>query len=351
MMNKKLLLGGVLFAFLTLLFLTMAGVFTPKISEQESKVQALNHSAGEIETATLTAEVEAKYREFPGVVVANQKAKIAARITATVVEVLVEVGTVVQKGDVVLRLENDDLDAKVRQSQQALSSAQAKLNAARNEYRRMQELLVKKLIPQSQYDQAESTLKTAQANWEHARATISEAETLLGFSVITAPFDGIVTRKAINQGDTATPGSELLSIYNPDSLVTEVNVPESLLPLLSIGKSLDMYLPTYQTETTAQIKEVTPAADQGSRSYLVRLSFEPKVIVYPGSYAKVALEVEQQTVLRVPPAAVYQVGQLDYVRVVEGGEIKTRLVQLADNLRVRKGLKSGDVVVLNPTVI
>ncbi|EVT76166.1 acrA/AcrE family domain protein, partial [Vibrio parahaemolyticus V-223/04] len=67
-----------------------------------------------------------------------------------------------KQGDVLARLESDDLDARVRQSEQALSSAQAQLNAARKEFSRVRALLNKKLIPQSQFDQAESALQTAQ---------------------------------------------------------------------------------------------------------------------------------------------------------------------------------------------
>ncbi len=350
-MNKKFLLGGLLFSLLVVVFMYMAGVFTEKVSLESSKRahMAVTMEERALETKTLVLTTEPTVREFPGVVVADQRATISARLTAAVVDVLVDVGTKVEQGDVLLRLESDDLDAKVTQSEQALSSAQAQLNAARSEYNRTKELLGKKLVPQSQFDQKESALKTAQANLEHARATISEAQTLLGFSVITAPFDGIVTRKPVHQGDTATPGNELLSMYNPESLIVEVNVSESLLPLLNIGKPLSLTLPTFDVDVVATVQEVTPAADTGSRSYLVRLAFDSEAVVYPGSYAKAMLEVGQQQVLKVPMAAVYQVGQLDYVRVIEHGEVTTRLIQLGENFRVRKGLQAGDVVVLNPT--
>ncbi len=70
--------------------------------------------------------------------------------------------------------------------------------------------------------------------------------------------------------------------------------------------------------------------------------------LFPGNYARLWVDAELVTQLFVPSEAVYQVGQLDYVKVLEAGVISTKLVQLADNYQVRKGLKSGESVILNP---
>lgn len=345
MMNRKFVLGSVLFAGLAVVFLYMADVFTPKVSTQIQSRDSVSQSQ---QVVTLVASEERITRRFPGTVVADQKATIAARLTATVVEVLVEVGRSVRQGDVLLRLESDDLSARVRQTEQRLSSSQAQLNAARKEYARIKELLSKKLVPQAQFDQAESSLKTAIANLEQARAAVSEAETTFGFSVITAPFDGVITHKPINTGDTATPGMALLSMYNPNSLIVEANVAESVMPALSIGGTLSIDIPTYKLVLDATINEIAPAADSGSRSYLIRLGFDTEHTLYPGNFAKVSVDLGSEKVLKVPVAAIYQVGQLDYVKVVKEGSVHTRLVQLGDDFRVRKGLNEGDVVIINP---
>ncbi|MGF1908480.1 efflux RND transporter periplasmic adaptor subunit [Vibrio kasasachensis] len=345
MKGNKWLIGALLFTLLALLFLYMAGIFTSKLP---TELQRSLNSVTKLETATLEAVELPAMREFAGRVVANQRASIGARLTATVAEVLVDVGDEVKQGDVLLRLESDDLDARVQQTEQALSSAQARLNTARKEYDRMKELLSKKLIPVSQYDQADSMLKTARADFNQLKAAVIEAETTFGFSVITAPFDGVITQKPINQGDIATPGMLLLSMYNPESLLIEVNVSESVLPKLVIDQNLAVTLPSYGISMLTQINEITPAADSGSRSYLIRLGFDTDKILYPGSYAKVLVETDSYRILKVPMEAIYQVGQLDYVRILKNGEIQTRLIQVGDDYRVRKGLVEGDVVVLNP---
>ena len=341
-------LGVILFVVLVLLFLYMAGFFTEKLpTDRSANINSLDDSV--VKTHELILTSEPVVREFPGVVVAEQHANIAARLTASVMEVLVNVGDKVKKGDVLARLESDDLDARVRQSEEALSSAQAQLNAARKEFTRVRTLLNRKLIPQSQFDQAESSLKTAQANFNRAQAAVSEAETTFGYSIITAPFDGLVTQKPINKGDTATPGALLFSMYNPESLEIEVNFAESVMPYVSYDKTVQVTLPSYDLSAVAKIKEVTPSADANSRSYKVKLQFDSPGKVYPGSFAKVALALTEDVVLRIPANAVYKVGQLDYVKVVqESGNVETRLIQLGDDGRVRTGLKQGDVVLLDP---
>lgn len=120
------LLGIILIILLALLFLYMAGFFSEKLpTEHSAKTNVIDVNSVQTHEMILTSEPVV--REFPGVVVADQQADIAARLTASVVEVLVKVGDRVKQGDVLARLESDDLDARVRQSEQALSSAQAQL--------------------------------------------------------------------------------------------------------------------------------------------------------------------------------------------------------------------------------
>ncbi len=122
MNTSKTLLGTVLFAILGGLFLYMAGYFTEKLPQQRVISQS---DYPEMETVKLLSKAQPIQREFTGTIVADQKAILSARITARVAEVLVDVGNVVKQGDVIMRLDSDDLDARVKQTEQALSSAQA----------------------------------------------------------------------------------------------------------------------------------------------------------------------------------------------------------------------------------
>ncbi|ODQ01574.1 efflux RND transporter periplasmic adaptor subunit [Salinivibrio sp. SS2] len=347
MKAKKGLLALVLGTGLLVLFLAMAGAFTEKVASESPP----NRVASDVTTLTLEAVEQPQTRTFSGKLVARQNATLAARMTATVAEVLVDVGDRVEQGDVLLRLDNADLSAKVRQVQQALASAQSQLNTARSDYRRMETLLAKKLVPQSQFDEAENRLKTAQSDYRRALAAVDEAETQFGFSLVRAPFSGVITEKIINQGDTATPGAAMLSLYNPASIEAMVNMAESVLPFVAIGQSLTVELPTYNKTLTGMVRTMTPAADTSSRSYRVVVTLpysDPNDSSLPGMFAKVTVSQKSEPVLYLPSNAYYQIGQLNYVKVLDAGEVRTRLVSLTQLGRVRKGLKPGEVVILNP---
>ncbi len=345
MKHNKLLLGAVLFSVLGLLFLYMAGAFTTKLPEQLTETKS---DISQLKTMQLSTQEVQERREFTASVSAEQKAILSARLTARIAGVLVDVGDEVKQGDLLIRLESSDLNARVNQTEQALSSAQAQLNVARKEFKRAKALMAKKLIPQSQYDQAESQLKTANANFKQAKATVNEAETTYGYSVITAPFDGVIDKRFINMGDTASPGMQLLSLYNPSSLQLEANISESLVSKAMLGELLQYTLPNLSIAGEGAVVEVSPATDNSSRSFLIKIALANSDKLYPGNFAKIWVNTELVEQLIVPEQAVYQVGQLDYVKVIENEQVKTKLVQLAEHYQVRKGLKVGELVVLNP---
>ncbi|MBD1559025.1 efflux RND transporter periplasmic adaptor subunit [Vibrio sp. S9_S30] len=344
MKSLKLLVGTGLFAILTVLFIYMAGGFTEKVVSKP--IAQVNTS--DISTLIVEYTNQPQFREFSGTVIADQQAQLSARVTAKVVEIIADVGDSVTKGAILMRLENDDLDARVKQAEQSLSSAKASLNAASKEYNRVSELVKKRLLPQSEFDRIESQLESARASFKQRQAVMEEAKTTFDYSVIRAPFDGVITTKSIGVGDTAIVGASLMTLYNPQSLQLKVNVSESLINRIKLGADLKFTLPTSDLSGKASVVEISPSADNASRSFVVKLSLSNTPLIYPGVYGKVSVLSHYTRVLSVPESALYQVGQLDYVKVYKEGKLKTQLVQLGQGTEVRKGLKEGDAVVINP---
>ncbi len=130
----------------------------------------------------------------------------------------------------------------------------------------------------------ESELKTAQANFKQSQAAVSEAETTFGFSMITAPFDGLITQKNVNRGDTATPGMQLVSMYNPDTLQLQADISESQIKEITLGSSLQYQLPTYGIHGVGDVVEIAPAADNTSRTFIIKLSLNSDALIYPGQF-------------------------------------------------------------------
>ena len=99
----------------------------------------------------------------------------------------------------------------------------------------------------------------------------SEAKTMLDYTLIVAPFDGVITRKLADVGDLAAPGKPLLQMENPDTLRLESDVPEALIDNVKLGDKLAVRIAGVASEIEGTVAEISPAADPNSRTYLVKL--------------------------------------------------------------------------------
>ncbi|PSW05602.1 efflux RND transporter periplasmic adaptor subunit [Photobacterium lipolyticum] len=348
---KKQVLTIAAFISLAILFFAMSGGFVAKLdtTNQDLPGEPLANRT----TVTVMTDALPVWQSYTGTIVADQQATLSARLTAQVAEVLVDVGDEVKAGDILIRLDNLDLDARVRQTEQALASMQAQLNVARKEYTRTKALIAKKLVAQSKLDDALSALQSAQANFRKTQASLEEAQTTYGYSIIAAPFDGVITQKLVNKGDIASPGVAMLSLYNPLTLMMESDIAASKRYLLKLGQQWPVSLPEQNILLAGVISEITPASDVGSRSVVVKLTFEnSQQPLYPGLFARVKIKTDEHQALIIPQASTYRIGQLQYVKVVDGDRVVPRLIETRpyndQQLIVRKGVTAGTVLLAEP---
>lgn len=199
-----------------------------------------------------------------------------------------------------------------------------------------------KILSQSEFDNAQSKFRMA-------TAVETEAKTLLGYTEIVAPFDGVITRKLADVGDLAMPGKPVLQMENPDTLRFEADVPEALIGNVKLGDQLPVRIATVTNEIQGAVAELSPTADSNSRTYLVKLDLPGAAGFRSGQFGHVAVPVGQVSAIRVPAAAVIQRGQMELVFVVTNGHAELRLVKtgrrVGDEIEVVSGLNSGEQVV------
>ncbi|EGN75946.1 RND family efflux transporter, MFP subunit [Idiomarina sp. A28L] len=336
---------------LLIVFVWLANGFTPKLDTQARAEQ----NQVKPETALVRSEAMEQHRAFSGTVQARQQAAISARITARVAEVLVNAGDRVEAGDVLLRLENADLSSRVRQQEQTLAAAQARANEARLSFQRIEAVVAQGVLPEASLDEARATRDSAEADLIRARESLSEARTSESFSVILAPFAGIVSRRAVFTGDTATPGMLLVGLYQPESLRLEAAISESVLTNINIGDELKISLDAVNKTLAGRIVEIEPAADSASRSFIIRLVPATVAGLYPGMYGTVSVPAGSREITHIPVASVTQIGQLNYVQVWRNNRLERRLVRLgevlnyqgAQHVEVAAGLQAGEEVAIS----
>ncbi|MCS6977230.1 MAG: efflux RND transporter periplasmic adaptor subunit [Gemmatales bacterium] len=322
----KLLLAAVLVAAVTLMLLALAGVFHGKVPMETAKpppFHIADQPVAEVRKIRLP-----RYETAVGTVRPVYETAVASKLLARVVEVKVKAGQAVTRDEVLVRLDDAELQARLKQAEAALSAAKSAHELASIEFRRAQQLLENRAIARAEYDQFESALRTATANLERAQQAVQEAKVLLDYATIRAPMTGIVIDKRVEAGDTVAPGQILLTIYDPTRMQMVVTVRESLAERLKVGQKVRGRLEALGYECDATVSEIVPEAQAASRSFTVKVTGPCPPGVYSGMFGRIYIPLDEEEIVVVPEAAVVKVGQLDMVDVLTDRTVQRRSVQL-----------------------
>ncbi len=266
-----------------------------------------------VSTAKVKKRIASNQVEVVGTVQAVRRAEIAAKITGNINTITVDLGSRVQQGELLIELSAEEISAQVQQ-------AKAQLEQARRNLVREEKLLKKNAAtPQ--------TVKALGDSARIAEAAYSEAATMQGYTRITAPFSGVITKKIGNEGDLATPGKPLLYMEAEDSLQVLTDIPEALILQIQKGDSLLVSIPSVDLTIRGIVAEVSPIADPSSRSAPIKLQLTPDSRLRSGQFARVTLTTEKTETLTVPVQAVVPFGQMERVFVVDGNKARLRLVR------------------------
>ncbi len=346
---KKLLLPVVAIAVLLLMVAFMAGYFSDKIEPAVTEPVAADTAAA----VAVTQSIEPFSEPVPASVEAKEATMISSRLLARITAIHVRAGDYVERGQLLLELEKTDLIARARQAREQVRSVEARLTEARQNLRRAEELHQRGLIAVADRDAARADAAALEADLSSARQALEEAEAAVGYSEIRSPISGRVVDRFAEPGDTASQGAALLSLYNPFSLWVEARVRERLALSLETGDQLQVEVPALEKTYTASIEEIVPAADPGSRSFLIKALLPSEKQLLPGMYARLHVPAGERSRLLIPAERVAQVGQLDVVWVADEGRVLRRFVRLGrptgdGQVEVLSGLEADDRVMPVP---
>jgi len=347
--QRELLLPIVAIVILLLLVAVMAGYFTQKIPPGLE-------AADQIDTSEAVAVVvtETPFTEpVPASIEAKETTIISSRLLARITAIAVRAGDLVEPGQLLLELEKTDLLARAQQAREQILSVEARLTEARQNLERAEELHQRGLIAIADRDAARANAAALEADLGSARQALAEAQVAVGFTEIRSPIAGRIVDRFAEPGDTASPGQKLLSLYNPFSLRVEAWVREQLALSLQAGQELQVEIPSAERSLTARIEEIVPAADPGSRSFLVRAILPANSALLPGMYARLQVPAGDRSRLLIPADRIARVGQLDVAWVAHKGQAERRFVRLGQPatdgmIEVISGLQAGELVLPRP---
>ncbi len=308
-----------------------------------------------VDTFSVQSGTGAAGRSWDGVVEAVQQATLTAQTAGRVTVVGVDVNARVAKGDVLLRLTAVEQQAGANTAKAQLRAAEAAAAEAEANYKRYAALGTAQYVSRTQLEQARLGRDSAAATRDAARAQLAQASQQADYTVVRAPFAGIVSARQVEPGESVAPGQPLLAMYAPGALRIEVQVPQSDAKAIRAAGHAQIVLADGRRIDAADIT-VFPAADPATHSVGVRVVLPAFLQApQPGATAKVVFPIAAGAggrALNIPASALVQRGEISGVYVLSNNALSLRQLRLGrrsgDLVEVIAGLKAGENVANDP---
>ncbi len=321
-----------------------------------------------LEVVTVQAEPVPDWLEAVGTVRAAQTAEIGSQLLATIVEVRVREGDSVRRGQVLAVLDDlqtraafDRAEAALAASDREAAAAQAEAQLAATTFQRYQTLYARKSVSPQEFDEARTRAEaaaarreSAEANREQARAARAQTQVILGHTRLRAPFNGWVTEKRADPGTLASPGTVILVVEDTRRFRLEASVDESAIAVVRSGQEVPVVVDALgNEELRGRVTQIVPAADPGSRSFLVKVELPADRRLRSGLFGRARFTRGEREAMLVPATAVVRRGQLEGLYVIGADSlIALRYVTLGKSrgsrIEVLSGLAAGERVITAP---
>lgn len=308
----------------------------------EEVIQPAFSNSSKIQLAQASYYEVEQERVLDGLVEAVHKATVSAQTSGRVSDIYFDVNDYVKKGQVLLRIRDKDQKAE-------LKVVQADFNQVQLEFNRVEELFSKQLIAKSLVDKAESQLKSSAARLEQAQENLE-------YTVVRAPYSGIIVKRHIEVGETARSGVALFTGLSLESLRVAVNLPQDIINRVREFKSARIVLLDNQGKSLlGKTMIISPYADADSHTFLVRVNLPAGDHgLYPGMAVKVAFVTGKIRKLMVPQSAIAHRSEVTAVYVMDDQKkLSMRQIRAGQRheggmIEVLAGLQENEQVTLDP---
>lgn len=307
--------------------------------------------------ATAVVEMRDISLSYPAeaLVEAIHQATVAAQVPGRVMDVRVDAGDKVKRGQVLMRLDERETTQAAAGAEAQAQAAGATLANAKANFERTKNLFAQKFVSQAALDQAEAGYKSAQGQYDAARAGQGQATTVKSFTSVTSPLTGVVALRHAELGEMAAPGKPLITVFEPGSLRVVAAIPQYKVAEVRKHLKARVEFPDSGKWLEGVRVEVLPTADSQTHAVRARVVLPADAAgAVPGMFARAHFVVGQAKKLVLPRKAVLRRGEVTavYVQDVQG-KLSLRQVRLGESLvdglvEVLAGVSAGEKVVLDP---
>jgi len=361
-MNKGLSLGS----------LIIAGVVGfSSCSREQRSAEPSTETVRNIPLLTVQKSNASDLLEVVGTVHAAQTSDLASQMVGNIVAVRAHEGDRVQRGQVLVVIDDSQPRAVVDRAtaagvaaQKQLVAADSDLALAESTLKRYQNLYERKSVSPQEFDEIKARQQAAlahrdmaQAGQAQAKAALTQARTSLDYTRIRAPFDGVVTEKKADSGSLASPGMPIFTVEDVRRYRLEVTVNENDLRYVRTGQQVLFAIDALDNAgLKGRVVQIVPAADPASRTFLVKIELPTDTRLRSGLFGRAQFSRGERQALLIPRSAVVERGQLQGVYVLDQNKVVSlRYITLGKpsgaEVEVLAGLQDGERLVAQPGAV
>ena len=324
--------------------------------QSERKNNAEGQPAVAVQVKTPVVPDGDGYFTASGAIESENFASLSTRMMGYVSKVYVSVGDKVQKGQLLIDINSDEIDAKKAQALAGLSQAEAQLAVAEKDFQRYEKLYSESSASQKEFDDMTLQYEMARANHERAKQVEKEIDAHMAYSHIRAPFSGVITSKSIKMGDMAKPGQPLMSLEAPGKFEANVMVPETSIEHVEKGQKVTVYIKSSGKSVQGTVSEVSKSSLNSGGQYLVKIELPKTGLdnLFSGMYVSAVFPVSGQGSKKVfvDRNAILTKGELDGIYTVsESGTAILRWLKLGqeigEQVEVLSGISEGEEYIVS----
>jgi RND family efflux transporter MFP subunit len=329
-----------------------------------------------------------------GTLAADQEVILGFKVSGRLSEIPVDLGSSVQKGQTIAKLDTTDFELRVRQAEAALQQARvrlglspedpdfsvdivntavakqarAEMDAAKSHLDRAKLLFDKGLLPKADFDTTNSAYKVAEAKYEDSleevrnrqgvlaqrRSELEIARQQLADTLLTAPITGMIRQRNANAGQYLAAGTPVVTLVQMHPLRLKTAVPERDARMIHVDQPVRVTVEGAPGKHEGRVARISPSFDETNRTLLVETEVSNiSGILRPGGFSRADIVVAAgYRALLVPPASVVSFAGIDRVFTVKDGKASEKRIKAGrrsdDGVEIVEGISAGDLVVLNP---
>jgi membrane fusion protein (multidrug efflux system) len=276
-----------------------------------------------------------KTLSLSGALRAVNQAVVKAKLAGEVREVLVREGEAVQPGQVLVKMDTADYEARLAQARGSLAAAKAQLDIAKQARDNNKSLLDKTFISKNAYDNSSNQYAIAAANVDSAKGALEVAQKALADTVIRAPIAGLISSRTVQPGEKVSPDNRLLDVVDLRLLEMEAPVPTQDIAKIKLGQNVQLKIEGVAGAVIGNVRRINPATSAGSRSIMAYIQVANADAasgsgqLRAGMFGEAQLVIEKKAdVLSIPQSAVRYDAGAPIVYVVEENILQQRPVRL-----------------------